>query len=313
MRLSRLFLFALLTCATAVSQSTKPIGELLTSAAIADTAFCTQGTGIIATTKDGFLYSWELPSLKLQHRTAIKDRPTSLACSGKFIALGMKDGSLVVIDRATGTISRRLEASSARPIGVLDIAPDSSLMVSAVSDHPAQLWDLAAGKAIATFEGDFGGAWALAFSPDSHRIASADGDTKIRIYDRNGKLLASNGDISLISFATTFLNDRELAVAGADGTITVLDAATAKTLRRTKPDSDPIFALATALGGDSVCALYLDNFTLNPKKMVVWNASADSPLSTIDPKRLIGGGGGMNQLLVLRSNADRGATLLPIR
>jgi WD40 repeat protein len=76
----------------------------------------------------------------------------------------------------------------------------------------------------------------LAFSPDSAMLASADGDTAIRIYDsRTGTLRSTASDLLLESLALDFSSDsKSLFVGGPDQTISVVDSLTGK-IRDTLP------------------------------------------------------------------------------
>jgi len=79
----------------------------------------------------------------------------------------------------------------------------------------------------------FGGTKALAFSPDGHWLATADGDTSIRMYDaRTGRLRNTVDDLLLESFAIVFSTDgRCILTGGADKVINVIDASNGKLLR----------------------------------------------------------------------------------
>jgi WD40 repeat protein len=309
---SLLLAFVVTIACVCHAQEQKSIGELRTQGAILTTAFCSNSAGIVAVAKDGYLYSWSVPSFALLNRTALQDKAVnSLACSQKLIALGMKNGKVAVLDRSTGASVQVLQSSD-RPIETIAIAPDSSILAASATDEPARLWDLGSSRQIATLGTEFSGAWALAFSPDSHRLASADGDTLVRIYDRSGKLIASNSDLRLISFAATFLNEKDLAVAGADGAVTVLDANSGKAVRSTKAGSDVIFALAAGPGGKSFCALYFDNFQLRPTRMQVWDSSATRALASMNAAELVGGGLASDRFLLLKAEGERGASIIQI-
>jgi WD40 repeat protein len=58
------------------------------------------------------------------------------------------------------------------------------------------VWEISSGKQIAKLRAPFSGSSALVFSPDSKWLASADGDTNIRVYNaRTGTLRSTAEDL----------------------------------------------------------------------------------------------------------------------
>lgn len=301
-------------CATA--QELKTVTKLESSTPLLFAGVCAGGDGVVGMGKDGTVYSWHLPDGKLERsfaaeKWASKRRVKNATCSGKWIALGLQDGSVALVDRKNGTESR-IELGD-RPVVLVEISPDSSLMAGAVADSPAELWDLGSMKRVAGLPTDFGGTSAVAFSSDSQRIASADEDTVIRIYSREGKLLGSASQFPLDTFGLRFVNGgKELAVAGADGTVTVLDGNTGAHLRHSAKDNDVIFGLASAPDDRTVAVMYLDKFLLTPTKIGIWDTRNPSLERTLNPKNMIGAGTGKTSLLMIRSDDEHNSTVLSL-
>jgi WD40 repeat protein len=159
---------------------------------------------------EGSVYVWRLPSGELVNKRPTEDGITALACSpdGKWLAVGERDGSVVITD-ISGKTAKTLAVASER-INYLKLSPDGSLLAARVSDAPARLWNPVQGTPVAVLKTDFSGSRSMAFSPDSSLFATADSDTCIRIYDRSGKLKATYSGFLLEPFAITFIDGKQI-------------------------------------------------------------------------------------------------------
>ncbi|MCB0070438.1 MAG: hypothetical protein KDE20_03230 [Caldilineaceae bacterium] len=146
---------------------------------------------------------------------------------GTRLATGNEDGSITLIDVATGTVQTVLRGHTER---VLDVAfsPDGTLLASAGADERALLWDLAAGLEIYALEGHTNNVMGIDFSPDGARIATASEDRSVRIWD-----VASGTEITALTDHGDTVNDvafspdgRWLATASWDNTARIYDAET---------------------------------------------------------------------------------------
>jgi WD40 repeat protein len=106
----------------------------------------------------------------------------------------------------------------------------------------------------------FSGTSALAFSPDGHWLATADGDTSIRLYDaRTGRLRNSVDDLLLESFAIVFSTDgKYILTGGADKVINVIDASNGKVLRALAKQDDALLDLRQSRDGKLLAAAYVN-------------------------------------------------------
>jgi WD40 repeat protein len=209
--------------------------------------------------RNGSVYVWRLPSGELLSSQPAQEGVSALACSpdGKWLAIANRDGSVLITD-ISGKPVRTLAVASL-PIGDLAFSPDGSLLAVNVTEAPAQLWNPAQGTLVAALKTDFGGSTAMDFSPDSSLFATADGDTSVRIYDRNGKLKATYSDLLLEPFAISFMPDgKQLVIGGADCMLTVLDASDAHVMRRLPKQPDPVFGVAALPDGVSLMSLHID-------------------------------------------------------
>jgi hypothetical protein len=110
-----------------------------------------------------------------------------------------------------------------------------------------------------------GGTSALAFSRDGSRIATADADTAIRVYDtRAGKISPPNTDFLLEPLALAFTADGKQLVTGGDKVMASLDVASGKLIRKSGKLDDPVAALDISPDGTLVAAMLLhaDNMLL---------------------------------------------------
>jgi WD40 repeat protein len=140
--------------------------------------------------------------------------------SGAFQVWSVADGKLV----QSGTVGKDV-------VHHVCFSPDNKRVAFAAESGAIRIFDLATGKAVGPFAPAFGGTWGIAFSTDG-TLATADEDTNVRLWDRDGKL-ARQFEYSLVApFAVGFANDgKTIVVGGAAKVVKVMDSATGKTLK----------------------------------------------------------------------------------
>ena len=160
-----MLMIAVATCAHALD--VRKLVTITTPARIRVVSVCGPSGLAAGLARDGSIYVWRLPSGELVSNRQAEDGVSALACSpdGKWLAIGKRDGSVVVTD-ITGKAVRTLAVTS---LGIDDLAfsPDGSLLAVNVEDAPAQLWNPAQGTLVATLKTDFSGSTGMDFSPDS--------------------------------------------------------------------------------------------------------------------------------------------------
>jgi WD40 repeat protein len=130
------------------------------------------------------------------------------------------------------------------------------------------------GRNLYSLESPPGGTSAIAFSRDDSRIASADNDGRIRIYEiSTGKLLAHNDDFLTEPFAIDFTADgRQVVAAGADKQVVFIDALSGKLMRRLERFPDPVAYVEVSPDGKHVAvALGKAESQALPASVSVWN------------------------------------------
>jgi WD40 repeat protein len=133
---------------------------------------------------------------------------------------------------------------------------------------------------MATLPFEFGGLNACAASPDGKTLVTAGDDTILRWYDTaTWKKTLENRSFLLETFALAFTPDgKQVLAGGADGRITVLDAATAQPVRQLPPENGSYVVEIDLLNNaQTAAAMYLDDAGGKPPHGRLWNlVGADS-------------------------------------
>lgn len=267
-----MLMLALATCSNA--QDLRKLVTITTPARIRSVSVCGPSGLAAGIGVEGSVYVWRLPSGELVNKRPAEDGITALACSpdGKWLAVGKRDGSVVITD-ISGETAKTLAVASER-INYLKFSPDGSMLAARVSDAPARLWNPVLGTPVAVLKTDFSGTRSMAFSPNSSLFATADSDTSIRIYDRSGKLKATYSGFLLEPFAIAFIDGKQIVVGGADCILTILDASDAHVVRQFPRQPDPIFVVAGLPDGMSLWSLHVDAIGLKKYTTMRWDLSS---------------------------------------
>jgi WD40 repeat protein len=285
-------------------QSVKPLVKLEAPGKLNFAVVCEGGASVVGVAGEHEVSVWSLPSGTRRTIGGMKGHisPVGVACNRKALALGSNVGTVLVFD-AAGSERRRIELKA--EVAALAFSADGERLAASTQDSPVQMWDLASGKLQWTGSTDFGNTTGIRIARDGDLIVATDGDTHIRAYDRDGKLLytADSGllepfDLSLSADGKTF------TVAGAEGTIALHDSASGKILKKSGNCGNPIFALAMAPEGTKVIGMELDDFRMDPAGIAYWNADGGVLKNLpVDAKTLLGFGKGEKSLLLVRQEA----------
>lgn len=212
---------------------------------------------------------------------------------GRRVAAGTRAGRAVVFSTSTGEVVSRIEGVGHLPdpgIGALALAPDGSRIALAPASAPAELWDVSPPRRRAVLAAAFGGSNAVAFSPNGARLASADEDAVVRIYDGEGTPRVTAEDLPLETFALAFSGDDRLLVGGADKTLTVVDTATGRVVRRLPRQPDAIAWLAPLRSGAAaVTGSFKDESMDALGPTLLWTIEGGDPRVLSATERFVGG------------------------
>lgn len=307
---------AILSClaTAAFGQTLHPEAKLDAPGTIDYAIVCEQATQIVGVGHDGAIYAWTLPDAT-PRKIAIPDGPVhNITCAGgSTLAAWLGGGKGLILDLNTSKVRSRIEPKAL--LYGLELSPEGSLLAVSNNADPVQLWDTHSGQKIATGINNFGLSTSAAFAPNGQLFVSTDADTNIRAYDRQGKLLYTADGGLLEPFAAAFTRDsKQFTAAGADGTISLYDAASGKKLRSTASSGYPIFSLIMSPDNHQVMALELDDFSLQPKTIGLWDLHSNTihPV-TAEAAKLIGMGANATHLLLIQQLDPKTITVLSLQ
>jgi WD40 repeat protein len=302
----------LLSATPAIGQTLHLEARLDAPAPIRSAATCERGARVVGIGEDGAIYTWSLPSGTAQKISVPDGFARKVACAGDTLAVGLRREPLL-LDAESGNVRRRIETKE--PVQAMAFSPDGSLLAFATLLTPTQLWDTRSGQRLAVGVTSKGASYGAAFSPDGKVLVSADQDTRLRAYDRKGKLLYAVDAGLLEPFAVAFTADgKQFAVAGAEGAVVLHEAASGKRVRSSINSGRAIVGLTMSPDGKSVAALELDNFTLAPLAVALWDMQSTA-LTTVpvDANSVIGAGPGKSHLLLVRKDGAKALSVSSIQ
>jgi WD40 repeat protein len=282
-----------------VAQEPKQIAKIDAGANIRAASVCGQGREVVGIDTDGKLHVWDIASKSGGVIETSDKARGDITCSpdGRRASLILRDGSVVIVDLAGRKILKSLRPTAHAVQGMaLD---NGHLLAVAIDDGSPRIFNDSSDKSFELAR-SFGGAGALAFSPDGLLVATPDEDTNVRIYEANGTLRATVNCGPLEPFFVGFSNDgKELYASGADAIVRTIDVASGK-LVRTSEKLGTAF-LAMIMSGDEALVLMMDEYTMAPDSAVIWNAKTGKARKVGgDPKNFIAAGPAKAGFLLIR-------------
>jgi WD40 repeat protein len=193
---------------------------------------------------------------------------------GTLLGLGFWDGMVQVAPLAGGE-PHKWKVGEHR-VSKFHFLRDGHSVLTASLGDAGQIWDFSGTpKVVATLQSDFSSPSAAALSPDGSLLATAGGDTVIRIYDTSTwKLLRENRNATKLEmFDLDFTPDgKAFLTAGADDHLTVIDAATGNEVRKLGGRKGVIVDISVLGDGTHAAVEYDDvDDMLKPPVWVMWN------------------------------------------
>jgi len=121
--------------------------------------------------------------------------PMAYSPDGRWLAMGVRDGHVILFDAVTGVERKRFIAVSLQQdrlalllkqqnhVTVLSFSPDGRWLITHGTDLQLRLWETATAKQLMQFEGHESAANEVAFSPDSRTVFTAADDGQSFLWD----------------------------------------------------------------------------------------------------------------------------------
>jgi WD40 repeat protein len=245
-----------------------PLAEFRGRDHIAAASFSPDGKRVVAAEGDHTVTVWDVASahpVAVLRGHAFAVTAVSFSPDGARVITGSPDETVRIWDAATGDALAVLDGPR-HWIRAIALTPDGARMVTESEgksrwpwDSETVLWDVASGQARVTVEGrrggpDPSGGPSLAFSPDSSRVFSIDGDVAHVRDATTGQIVATlegdMGSAGAVSFDSTggrlaIAGDRMVGIWGAPG-YSVLSIVTDGPLKRFLPWARGLISRPTA-------------------------------------------------------------------
>jgi WD40 repeat protein len=145
------------------------------------------------------------------------------------------------------------------------------------------IWDASSGECLQTLECHSSFFRSLAFSPDSARLASASGDSTVRIWDANsGKCVHTlEGHSSEVSSVAFSHDSAQLASASHDKTVRIWDASSGKCVHTLEGHSSEVSSVAFSHDSSRLASASWD------RTVKIWNAGSGKCLQALEVRRVL--------------------------
>jgi WD40 repeat protein len=142
---------------------------------------------------------------------------------GSLLAVGDGDGSVRLVNMASGMVSASFKASTVNGVFALAFSPNGCVLVAGAAyyDPLVTVWDVPNGTNVCVLQGHKGFIGSLAFSADGKTLASASGDATIKLWNtttwkEEETLLGHADEVWSVSFS---IDGKKLVSSGRDGAV----------------------------------------------------------------------------------------------
>lgn len=280
------------------------------AAAIADLGFSADGSRLVSRAADG-LWLWDVAGQRLLESIAsARVEQRGIGFTGDRLAVGVADGTLRLF---TPHLERLIDA---HPGGVtaLALSGEGARAVSSGADKTVRLWDLATGKAVATFAGSADLIESVIITPDSGQLLAGGAGQALYTWEVPiNPVAAPIPPADQLEFDTAIhalslsADGRRLAVGGEDQVVRVRDLELGVELERFGGHTAPVLAVAISANGTRVASGSTDRSarlnSLSLADLVVLDAPAKSLAFLPDGEQIVLAGGSP-RLLIWKQTAD---------
>jgi hypothetical protein len=217
------------------AQTAKEAGRLPElPAAVARLVTAPEGKLLLACCRDGSACLFDIDG---EYKKTVRAHVGSCACGafthdgGRF-ATGGGDHNVRVWDAMSGAELHKLTGHEG-VVHAVAFTPDGRFLASAGDDRVGRLWDLSSGECVRQFTGHTGAVTGAAFTPDGKTLVTTSEDCTCRFWSfetgEPGKTLAFSRPLNCLAVGP---DGWSMAVAGAEGTLGLIDAKGASAERR---------------------------------------------------------------------------------
>ena len=213
-------------------------------------AFNPEGT-LLASGGDREVKLWSRPDPVAKGTLATTVGKTAVAAFSKddaWLAVALADNSIQLTEMKKGAAGTKKLAGHAAGVTGVQFSADGKRLFSCSADKTIRVWEVADGKLFARIEtpSPLNG---LTLSQDGKRIITAGADKVVRVWDLPGAA-AEPLPLAAAPVATAVSPDRKiLAIADADGKISLIDLATRKLLVTSVGHQGAVHSLAFQANG----------------------------------------------------------------
>jgi len=192
--------------------------------AVWSVAVSPDGTKIASGNADGSVKIWSVNGPLLRNMKIHDDVVTAVvyARDGKTVVSGSKDGTVGIIDTATGQQVARLTDHAGQILSVA-LSPDGRWIAAVGAGNTAVIWSAATGRIAHVLMTGLNPVQSVAFSRDGRRLAVGGNDTRIEIWDTSSgqvvrNVTGSSHSVRALAFSA---DGKRLASGGEDRTIDI--------------------------------------------------------------------------------------------